>query len=339
MERYTFGDLTPSIYDSPTLRREIVARVYRWIDKLAEPDRSKDIEFYSSTVMLRAEYTFGDNSDFVLLKYNLEASLPVAAFVGLVKSSGDWYVLTDGFPGAMEDNFNKMLQEHPGILQMDPECIAAFLLKVKYAYGPVAIVAAPLDVESAYRLFSRTLTQSEWTNDELYAFPPIRRLEPERLPPPMDSFHREEIDRDVAALSQQIGSNKVRFSPPHLVRGHDSVLVDMTVYSQFAVEIAEWRIVLADSGRLVRMYYKAPPFRDSYLSRAFDDFVESTSPFYRAKLGYTCPLDTVSTDKIVSLPERVSGDAVTLIRDRFTVMISLGDFDSTFGRSLGPLLR
>jgi hypothetical protein len=338
-ERYVFGDLTSSIYDSPALRRKIVARVYKWIDKLSEPERSNDIEFYLTTVKLRAEYTFGGNRDFILLKYNLQASLPVAVFIGLVKSSGDWYVLTDGFPDAMEDNFNKMLREHPGILQLDPQCIAALLLKLKYAYGPVAVVATRRDVESAYRLFSRTLPQSEWTSDELYVFPPVRELEPETLPAPLDSFRRDEIDGDVAALAREISLNKVQLNPPRLVRAHDSELVDMTVYNQFAAEVAEWRIVLADNGRFVRMHYKASPFRNSYLGRTFDNFVESNSPFFRANLGYPCPLDTVSSDRIVLLPERISGDAVTLNRDRFTVTISVGDFESTFSHNLGVLLR
>ena len=117
---YDYGDCTPCEYNTKAIRDQILPLIYHWIDKLNGVEKENDLLFYSNMLQFRAYYTFKNSPDFVLLKYRIDGDTDRIIFVGYIKSTGKIYLLTDGYSGTLEDNFNRMIEENGNILDIDP---------------------------------------------------------------------------------------------------------------------------------------------------------------------------------------------------------------------------
>jgi hypothetical protein len=262
-----WGAKVPSPYDTDTMRRRIV-------------DLVRDHEYDAEQLFLNATYEFEGDSDFVLLHYVFPRTRTAGIRFGYVRSSDRLYILQDGFGSSLEEQFNRMVTENPGVPDISPLCKAALLVTLKYRFAPTAIIETPEDVFAAIATFE--LPTPEIPVDllggvGLYMFLPSRdsSLMSWVLPKWQVNPHNSRAEK-FAVLLECVG---VR--PPTINRSASGAAVLLSVYNyQVRGEIARWRVEFDNEGRMVYMWYDEPPLLESCLPGWYKD---RKSPFMNRK--------------------------------------------------------
>jgi hypothetical protein len=286
--RYIFGDLVPSKYDTERLRSELQPIMTDWQRRYAQgavfpPGYKEPAMFF-----LCAEYEFNGSPDMVLLRYAVRLVREVV-FVGLVKSSGKWYILTDRVAGSLRDNFSRMIEENDGCLSLQPVCTATLLVSLTYGYRPLFVLNSHEDLKSAARLMYFPLPEI-WEHQRNYLYF-------------MGTDWIPDLQQKIAAIKERrdhwmvwMGSedalrDTISYDPPSVENfGDDSTVVRLTVYDHYSGEVARWRVALSETGRVISMGYVGKPI--SYVVPLLAEAVKRT-PYWRGQYR-----DTTEADKM-----------------------------------------
>lgn len=255
--RYNHGDLVPSKYDSEKLRSELQPIMTDWqrrraVGAVFPPGYKEPAMFF-----LYAEYEFDGSPDMVLLRYAVRL-VREDVFVGLVKSSGKWYILRDRVAGSLKDNFSRMIEENEDCLSLRPVCTATLLVSLTYGYRPLFVLNSYEDLKSAARLLKRPLP-GIWEHQMNYLYFMGTDWIPD-LQQKIDAV-KEGLDPWMLWMgSEDALRDAISYDPPSVENfGSDSTVVRLTVYDHYSGEVARWRIAFSEPGRVISIRYLGKP--------------------------------------------------------------------------------
>jgi hypothetical protein len=210
---------------------------------------------------------FEADTNLVLLGYRCEGETtgaPVGLFFfGYVSRSDKLYLLSDGFGPTVEEVYNQMLTENPGILQIPDFCVAALLLRLKYRVGRPVILRDWADLQAylEFRTAFTPLPDEARNRLAMFSISPasdavfMRHTKTSRDAYISDTSRSRDFFQRLTA-----GQRRVDIVPPSVVGYGDSTRISLTVYNmEVAGEVAHWDIVLAATGHVLSMRYSEEP--------------------------------------------------------------------------------
>ena len=272
---YQYGERVPSRYDTPELREALVPFL-RQCDNawFYHPDfRAADLTSYN--LALRAEYDFADDTDLVLLKYEVYPS-HAYLFTAYLKSSHKIFPLADAYSAPVESQFNRLVEANTALLNLSPVCRASLLVSLKYGGRGIWVLDSIVDLMAAEAIeFARPLDGS-LSFHELFVFAPSRDS---MLMSFFDWGKYRPMDWSFSMLHRRHYEDSLTIEEPLVQTGEFADTVFLTVCDRLYGELARWKVVFAKDGTVRFLDYVSKPI----FTMTGTEFCPRCSPYYRTR--------------------------------------------------------
>jgi hypothetical protein len=148
--RYKFGEHTISEFDNDEIKSRVQPLAEMWFEHNKGPWVTiKDT--YKPRLCLDQQFEFEFTPALVVLVYDVESSDRRSLAIGLDRSSGDVYLLSDAGTHTIEQGVNELLAAHPGTFQGGTICESALLVSLVYGNQVLIVVSSHDELVDALR--------------------------------------------------------------------------------------------------------------------------------------------------------------------------------------------
>ncbi len=322
---YEFGDRTPNQFDTDEIRRSVVRLLHPWLNS-EDSSTNRDIEFYSTTVKLRAYWEFPNDTVNVLLRFDAETSPIGIAYFALNRNTHKVYPLLDQM-GEVTKQYNTFLQENPNAFSLTPFCQTLLLLKLRYIAAPVFVIRNADEVVGANMGYDELISRDNSSRDWLYC-EDIKQdtLLKNAYRAARKSKFLKDNEKEIRIALAEV-SNPI-FPPSTTVNG-DTITTKMTVYNPYVGEIAWWESVILVGGKVLNLRNLRAPALSFDFCLNYDRWIhEERSPYHRT---YSTAEEELNErpDSLILLKGCGPGPRITLRFELASVSIDLKSFANT----------
>lgn len=251
--QYDLADcITDCKYDSPILRGQLIEYINKLIPFFA-PKCTDNKKFSPKGLCLWAWYEFPDSPDFVLLQYRI-LDIGQLLFVGYVKSTSEWYLLTNFRKASLKENYNRMIKTQGDILNMDPLCRAALILALTFNRRTTVILDSFPDIYPAMVTKGPKSSHFDYPFDsnfyDLYIFNILDHAGILEYADSMENrlgYFKEHLED----IKEKMTERNLSIIPPKITRTQNSTKVVLTAYNSTFMKLTWWQIEFDNSGILL----------------------------------------------------------------------------------------
>ena len=248
--------MTDCEYDTEKIREKLINLMNQKV-RLDREDYINRKDYIKDGICLRAWYEFPNSPDFVLLKYYHFVETRVM-YLGYIKSSQELIFLDDIRNESLKENYNHMMESHPGILNLDPLCRAALIVSLTHGKGDISSIVI---LDSLSDMYPAMVTGQPHFDDEHYPFDPDHNdlyifhiLKHDNILEYADYIHKiHDFYDDVRIeLKDTLATTKLSITPPKVIESSERTIVELVSFNSKCAHLAWWRIEFDGAGRLLK---------------------------------------------------------------------------------------
>jgi hypothetical protein len=258
-------------YDISSITERLGEDIQEFFESVEKHSSPKINMSEQSEPSITAFYEFKNCPDFMLLRFQV-AKNSYDVFVGIIKTSKEWYVLSDNYGYSLRESYNAMISKYPDVLTLQDKDKSLLLISMKYATRPIALIESEKALDIALALFYRIgdihLTWADLPPEELYISNFSNNPSLIKYTVIQDSVRAELFNQISSNCKSSMAEPEIfHIEPATIIDNNNVKTVRLTILADYFGELATWKVVftnegfIKDIGYIGRAVYGCPTFR------------------------------------------------------------------------------